>query len=67
VLTFDFDPDEIVQQPGQGGPIDLRSAVLRLPAGPVAAVTILGRAKGRLPPFFDSTQVEVLRDLMCRK
>lgn len=62
--NFDFELDEIVQQPGAGGPLPLRSAIARLPKGPVAATTTLNRAKGRQPPFFDSSQLAVLREML---
>jgi hypothetical protein len=64
MATFDYDPEEIVQQPGQGGPLTLRSAIARLPAGPVIATTMLNRDKGKMPPFFDAAQVEEIRNLL---
>jgi hypothetical protein len=66
-LNFDFDPDEIVQQPGHGGPLSLRSAIARLPTGPVAAITMLNRDNGKQPPFFDAKRVEELRELFRKQ
>jgi hypothetical protein len=66
MATFDYDPDEIVQEPGQGGPLTLRNAIARLPAGPVTAITTLNRDKGKMPPFFDAAEVEELRKLLSR-
>ena len=61
--SFDFDPEEIVQQPGEG-PLTLRSAIARLPEGPVPATTMLNRDHGKEPPFFNAEQVEELRKLL---
>jgi hypothetical protein len=66
MATFDFDPNEIVQQPGQGGPLTLWNAIARLPAGPVTAITMLNRENGKKPPFFDAAEVEKLRKLLSK-
>jgi hypothetical protein len=64
ILNFDFDPDEIVQQPGEGGPLTLRDAMERLPKGDVSATVMLIRERGKQPPFFDASQIEILRSLL---
>lgn len=61
--SVDFDPEEIVQQPGQG-PLTLRTAIARLPNGSVPATTMLNREAGKKPPFFNAEQVEKLRKLL---
>jgi len=56
---FDFDSEEIVQQPGLG-PMTLRSAIFQLPPGPAPAETMLNRQNGG--PFFTAAQADALRE-----